>query len=77
MTSSTVYDLNDLDTSKINNETVFYVDTYIWYWLTYADAEMAQYQGSYAPKIYYIYSYELTMLASSKLTFTEVAIFVE
>ena len=77
MTSSTVYDLNDLDISKINNETVFYVDTNIWYWLTYADAEMAQYQGSYASKIYDIYSNELTMLASSKLTFTEVANLVE
>ena len=77
MTNSTVYDLYDLDISKINNETVYYVNTNNWYWLTYDDAEMAQYQESCTSKIYDIYSNELTMLASSKLTFTEVANLVE
>ncbi|MCT8386133.1 PIN domain-containing protein [Leuconostoc mesenteroides] len=77
MSNSTVYDLSNFDITNIREKTVFYVDTNIWYWLTYADAEMAQYQGNYATKIYDIYSSEQTMLAGSKLTYTEVANLVE
>ncbi|CUW12134.1 MULTISPECIES: PIN domain-containing protein [Leuconostoc] len=77
MSNSVVYDLNNFNVTDICTDTVFYVDTNIWYWLTYADAEMQKYQGGYANKMHDIFSSEKTTLASSKLTYTEIAKLVE
>lgn len=77
MSVSTVYDLNDFTVNNLKNETIFYVDTNIWYWLTYADAEMQLYQENYASKMHDVYISDKATLASSKLTYTEIANLVE
>lgn len=72
-----VFDLNNFRVDAISRKISLYLDTNIWYWLTYPGAQEEDQQSSYASFVFNIYKNTEINLLRSRLIYGELANIIE